>query len=262
MKVQDLFEAAPNAREVGIPEALIRVVFAEANLSHDVQPVAVKSKKEMMALLRNNVIFAVGSDGTAGALVARTSNWDRNPGAVLFTVDETGEVNRNHQTLSAGIAGLPRGKYYMAPFGNGGYYHSRDQRTSDIGYETRSRSNSADIQYINDTFGERLRAEAQDAIQHIKSIYFDANPRWAGNLKQAAQDLENFVKNGVTRNNIESWMIHNNKRDSGWGSHYTNIDNLFALFKEEPNARAKFARFLLDWIRRVKNQADRYASYK
>jgi hypothetical protein len=262
MKLSDIIiEAAPDVKSVGVPDGLIRMVFGDANIEHNAKPIAINSKKQMMDLLKNNVIFAVGADGSAGAIRSRQSNWDKNPGATLYLVTADGSASQDYKTLSAAISGLPRGKYYAVAYGNGGYYHGRGSREVAIAQGNRSASNDKDVQYINDTFGERIRSEATAAIQHIKNIYFDVDPRWTSTLKNYVADLQKFVDRGITQDNIESWLRHNNKHASGWGSHYTNINSLFELFQEEPAARAKFAKFLIDWIRKARENADRYANY-
>lgn len=254
-------EAATPVKSVGIPDSLISMVFSDANLEHDVKPVSVNSKKQIMDLLRNNVVFSVGANGDVGAVRTKQSTIDRNPGATLYLVTADGKRSETYKTTSAAIAGLPRGKYYAAEFGNGGYYHARSYRNFDIGRDNRASSNAKDIAYINDTFGPRLRKEAEEALQHIKNIYFDANPRYAPEIKSYAEDLTKFINKGITKDNIESWLIKNDNYSSGWGSHYTNIDNLFKMFQEEPNTRARFAKHLLEWIRDVKKQATRYANF-
>lgn len=229
---------------LNIPKQLIHSVFSVAAVRHNERPIPIRTKSEIMGIVERNIIFSVGDDNSFGAISVRSSRNGRNPGAELF-VYRDGTVHASPQSLSGAIGGLPRGKYYAIPIDS--FSPRRHWNHYDKSREKTAELVERELEYMNQTFGAEIKKRAAKGLEHIKSIYWDVNPRWAGEVRGCGQTLEGFISCGINRNTIKEWLIHEGRYDGGWGSYYANNSNFIDVINK-PNGHALFAKFVFSKI--------------
>lgn len=240
----------------GFPDAFIGLVYHDAEIKHNAQPVPM-TKKPTKNDLASNVIVVKGKDGNFyGARANRREGY-----TIYGQVD--GKVGKQYVSSIREVASwIKSGEYFAIPL-NSTYYKSREAQRYTRGLERQSNEYYDILKQMNSTFTPGIKKRIEEYIDYIYANlrklsnepgrYTFNNGSDQTNALQIAASLEQLVKVGFTRNTVDEYLRSLGKRDVGFGSHYTNIDRFLEQMKE-PLAQAKFAKTILDQAKGLYNQ--------
>jgi hypothetical protein len=240
----------------GFPDAFISLVYRDAELNHDEQPVPM-TKKPTKNDLASNVIVVKGKDGNFyGARAGKNEGY-----TIYGQVD--GKVSKQYVSSIREVASwIKSGEYFAIPL-NSTYYKSREAQRYSRGQDRQSSEYSAILTQMNNTFTPAIKQRIEEYIDYIYANlrklsnepgrYTFNNSSDQTNALQIVASLEQLVKAGFTRNTVDEYLRSLGKRSAGFGSHYTNIDRFLEQMKE-PLAQAKFAKTILDQAKGLYNK--------
>jgi hypothetical protein len=253
--VDDLNEDAEIGKE-GFPSEFINLVYDDAYIKHDTQPVKM-TKKPTISDLKTNVIVVKGKDGNFYG--ARSAGKE---GYILYGLIDGKRVGPNYaNTVKEVNSFIKAGEYFAIKFDGRGYYRSRRAQEYEMGRDNRGREQSKAVRYMNATFTPIIKQKVEAYIDYIyanlrklsnekKYISGDTDQT---NALQIVKRLEDLVANGFNEKTVNEYLRQLGRVDHGWGSYYTNIDSFVKLMKE-PLAQAKFAKSILDTAKELHNR--------
>lgn len=261
-----LNEDLSNFTSVGIPAEIARGAIKNYDFAHDVKLEEVP-KPKAKEVYDGAAYFVVNKNPEkSGFLIAGTYRsgskfyrWVRSEGGegVTGTEDSFAKAAKG---MSGKVYRVQRG-YIQRRQTTGG--QSADSQNRDSLGQNVSLSQIQD--YVKQAFSkgvddrlaeyERTIKEAMMSLMDYPNAdkYGDPNGKSFRNSKSAmdyANDMLGDIKairNGsmFSRDATEQFLVSIKKYSSGWGSHYTNQDNLLAALKE-PNGRAKYVKSFLN----------------
>jgi len=263
-----LIEATPGLESVGVPKKLAARVAKEYTIGHKDTPKEVT--KLNMKDMEHGIIFRVNNDGTAYAI--RKGKWGGS-GWTVWTYDpKTDKVKESTEQKFSDAK-----KRFGAKKGNGKFYflntfheYRGDKPASDVA-SVRDREevgvvSDYDIyEYMDKTFLPKIQDKLNkmaDAIyaglREIPRGYdkYGRNPSFTRGTQsarelalEAAETIEEVAEEGFNRKTMDRFLNTYGTLHHGWASVPNNARELERLLKEEPAARAKLAKALLEYGR-------------
>jgi hypothetical protein len=242
----------------GFPSEFIKLIYSDAAISHDTQPVAL-TKKPTVQELNRNVIVSKGKDGNFYGARASDS------GYALYRLVAGSQAERKYADSAKEVAAwMKPGQYFAIPFNVTGYYTSRSKNQADTNRTNSDIEQRQILKQMNAIFTPAIKQKIEVYIEHIyanlrklsnapNSANYMFKPESAQQaVISIANALEELIKKGFSQATIESYLESINKRTIGWGSGYENTD-AFVNAMKEPLAKAKFAQTLLSQANRLHN---------
>jgi hypothetical protein len=240
----------------GFPSEFIKIIYSDAAISHDTQPVAM-TKKPTIKELNRNVIVSKGKDGNFYGARASDS------GYALYRLVAGSQAERKYADSAKEVAAwMKPGQYFAIPFNVTGYYTSRSKNRADTNRTNSDIEQRQILKQMNAIFTPAIKQKIEVYIEHIyanlrklsnapNSANYMFKPESAQQaVISIANALEELIKKGFSQATIESYLESINKRTIGWGSGYENTD-AFVNAMKEPLAKAKFAQTLLSQANRL-----------
>jgi hypothetical protein len=258
MRVNELLQEATELSKLGFSRTFVRAAFKDTYIKHNAQFKEATKKDLKLDNIYGSLVVASTKNGEV-ALVGSTKEiyvgGKSAPGLYVITVKD-GKVSEEAMKTAKALALIPAGsKIYMANLVSV-TYGGRQRQKSDLDREAKERDNYQFLKYMQETYGPALQREAEAAMDFIfKGLrHLDKRTRPMNGLPTEAERalsyagfIEEVAENGFSKKAAENWY----GAESGFGSHYINIDKFFEAMKQ-PAAAAKLAKTIFKKIREAK----------
>jgi hypothetical protein len=265
-------EDLSNFTDAGIPAEFAKNILRKFQINHDAEISPVPGKPKTSDIENGDMIINVLPGDNVVAVLKRREYPRFSASYTLYhrlTLIDGKFQSDTDTSVSAATKGMAaRGKFFRISNEHLRYADSPRRGDKPTPDEVRDRStddplagSSYDIySYMNDTFMPRMRAQMETMVDDIYANLrkLDKNKdQWGGERSrlsknqqevalEAASIIEQIAKDGFTRNTMERFLSTFDKRHHGFASIPNNERELKNLLKTEPNARAKWAKVVLD----------------
>lgn len=269
MKVSELLQEKAGLSKVGAwPNAFLNRVYKVFFLDAKDLPEP-EDKKPTLKDLEKKVYISIGNDGTYSALgVWKGGGFSNSKGPRLVTFKDGKAADASLDKMVDALKQFPKGTYFSLPYHEHGYYTTRAKRDADASSDAiRSKADGV-MQYMNDVFLPKLNQKAEQTIDRVYANLRKVSNKTDGwsysksdqdNILSAVKALEEMMKNGFNRKQMEEFLRRHDKISHGWGSIPNNYYE-FSKMMDEPAAKAKFAKMILDAINGLDKELTRALS--
>jgi hypothetical protein len=262
-------EDLSNFTAAGIPAEFAKNILRKYNFDHDVAIEPMQSKPKTSDVDRGDMIINLLPSGDVIAMLKRNSE---SRFSAPYNVYHRLEIANGQFTDKSGTSAAAaskgmtsKGKFFRIHNKYFGTAFRGDKPTPD---EVKDRSTADPLAgsdediygYMNDTFMPRMRQQMEAMVDDIYANLrkLDKNKdQWGGQLSirspnqqqaaiEAAANIEQIAERGFNRSTMERFLSVFGKRHHGFASYPRNEQELRKLLKNEPNARAKWAKIVLD----------------
>lgn len=267
-----IVEDVSNFTDRGIPREFAKQILRKFRIDHDVKIQPIEGKPKTSHIEAGDMIINLLSNGSIIAVlkVHITPRYSASYNEYRRLTFKDGEFSDEETTkISTATKGMTsRGEFFR--ISNRSIRFSsdpsrRDKPTSD---EIKDRSTndplagqSVDIyNYMNKTFMPKMRQQMEAMVDDIyanlrkldktknrwgSKRYFTGQRNQQEEALEAAASIEKIAEDGFTRETMEQFLATFGKRHGGLASIPRNQSELKKLLKNEPNARAKWAKIIL-----------------
>lgn len=256
-----------NFTDAGIPAEFAKNMLRKFQINHDAEISPVPGKLRTSDIENGDMIINVLPGDNVVAVLKRREYPRFSASYTLYhrltLIDGKFQSDTDTSVAAATKGMAARGKFFRISSEHLRYADSPRRGEKPTPDEIRDRStddplagSSYDIySYMNDTFMPKMKQKMEAMVDDIY-----ANLRKLGNSRdnfrgskteqqqalEMAKAIENIASEGFTRSTMERFLSTFDKRHHGFASIPNNERELKNLLKTEPNARAKWAKTVLD----------------
>jgi len=266
-KTESISESVQNFTGAGIPDEFAKKFLKTYNVNHDTEIESV-SKPKASDFEDGDFVINVLPNGdvvAAGAYKRRAgTHWYR-----MVMKDGESPNNEYPNNSREAIKGMStKGKFFkVGAHGWSAGHPGKGRGDKPTADEIRQRKDSEDALaggadviygYMNKTFMPKMRAKMEKMVDDIyanlrkldnsKRSY--ASPSDQERALDAAKNIEDIAERGFNRETMENFLRHLGRYSNMWGSIPRNEAELRKVLKDTPNARAKWAKTVLDVAKR------------
>ena len=244
----------------GIPKEYAERFLKKYQVKHDAEITPTDGVPKASDIRRDSFIINVLPNGDVRGFGKKGDEWKvgKNFYSVLHMVDGK-FTDTGYESLSAAKKGMSKqGKFYTLDGNMWDFY--RDKKPENA-RDTRGDVMTGDgaiYKYMNDTFMTKMRPMMEKMVDDIyanlrkldnknKSFYSPSDQERA---LEAAQTIEAIAERGFNRSTMENFLTHLKRVSHGFASIPANERELRKILKDTPNARAKWAKTILDAAKR------------
>lgn len=259
-KPEGINEDVSNFINAGIPKQYAEKFLKKYQVKNDAKITPIDGVPKASDISRESFIINVLPNGDVRGFGKKGDDWKvgKDFYSVLHMVDGK-FVDTGYESVAKAKQGMSKkGEFYTLDGNMWSFY--RDKKP-DSGKDTRGdvMTGDGDIYgYMNDTFMKRMRPMMEKMVDDIY-----ANLRKLDNKKQysfsptdqeraleAAKTIEAIAERGFNRSTMENFLTHLKRASYGLASIPANERELRKILKDTPNARAKWAKTVLDAAKR------------
>jgi len=259
-KPEGISESVQSFTDAGIPKEYAEKFLKKYQVKHDAKISPTDGVPKASDISRETFIINVLPNGDVRGFGKKGDDWKvgKNFYSVLHMVDGK-FTDTGYESLSAAKKGMSKqGKFYTLDGNMWSFY--RDKKP-DSARDTRGDVMTGDgniYGYMNDTFMTKMRPMMEKMVDDIyanlrkldnknKSFYSPSDQERA---LEAAKIIEEIAERGFNRKTMENFLTHLKRASYGFASIPANERELRKILKDTPNARAKWAKTILDAAKR------------
>lgn len=257
MKVAELLQEKAGLSKVGAwPNAFLTRMYNTFYVDAKDLP-SPEDKKPTLKDLEKKVYVSIGQDGTYAAIgVWKSGGFSNSKGPRLVTFKDGKAADFALDKMADALKQFPKGTYFSLPYSANGYYTTRAKHAADISSDRISDKAGTVMKYMNDVFLPKLKEKAEQTIDRVYANLRKVSNKTDGwtysksdqdNILAAVKALEEMMSNGFNRKQMEEFLRRHDRLSHGWGSIPNNYYE-FTKMMDEPAAKAKFAKVILDAI--------------
>jgi len=259
-KPEGISESVQNFTDAGIPKQYAEKFLKKYQVKHDAEITPTNGVPKASDISRETFIINVLPNGDVRGFGKKGDDWKVGKSfySVLHMVDGK-FTDTGYESLSAAKKGMSKqGKFYTLDGNMWSFY--RDKKPDDA-RDTRGDVMTGDgniYKYMNDTFMTKMRPMMEKMVDDIyanlrklnnknKTYYSPSDQERA---LEAAKTIEAIAERGFNRSTMENFLTHLKRVSHGFASIPANERELRKILKDTPNARAKWAKTILDAAKR------------
>lgn len=248
-------------KEAGIPDGFSKYLLRTLSFRHDAEIQTLDEKPKASDLKFDGIILINVASPSEVHAVFKSNN-------LFFRIDYSdstgGTISSFSTNFKKAFEGMGRGKYFKTKIPNYALQHARKAKLTPSQVAAKSTadplagSTESIYEYMNDVFLKGMKPQLESMIDDIytnlRKMSNSKRPGQFKNDQKSALDfakiIQSIMEDGFTRQNMEEFLssLRNKKYTpaTGVASFPKNEKKLQDVLKNVPNARAKWAKVVLD----------------